>query len=119
MGVLENFRRRKDADWCRKCKRQMDRADRRLFAIPKLNVGHYVEYEGPEFYQDTLHPVGSRSDIPAGMYACRAVLYRCPACGSTTTVLEPFLPVRELEKRERDIVFRNGELDDMFWHTFS
>lgn len=115
MGLVENIRRRKDPDWCRQCKRERKQEERRLFAMPKLNVGNYAEYIGPDFYRDALYPVVSRSDIPAGMYACWTVLYRCPVCGSTTTVLEPFLPVRDQQKREKEIVFRDGELDDVLW----
>lgn len=115
MGLLNNFVRRNQPDWCRKCKREMERADGQLFAVPSMNVGHYVEHTDPKFYENSLYMVDSRADIPAGMYACDAIQYRCPGCGKRVTVLAPFLPVRDREKCEGIVVFRNGELDDFLW----
>lgn len=115
MGLIENIAKRNHVDWCRKCKREMQRGRKRLFAIPRLNVGHYVEHMDPEFYWENLFVVDSRLDIPAGMYACWAVEYRCPACGGINTEIKPFLPVRDLDKREKSVVFRSGELDDFLW----
>ena len=49
------------------------------------------------------------------MYACGAIQYRCPECTRRVTVLDPFLPVRDEEKHEGNIVFQAGELDDFLW----
>lgn len=115
MGLFDNFMNRHQPDWCRGCKRRMEEAHRQLFALPRVNVGHYVEHTDPEFYQKNLYIVDRKADIPAGMYACGAILYRCPGCGKRVTVLDPFLPVRDQEKHEGIVVFRNGELDDFLW----
>lgn len=111
MGLLENFLRRNQPDWCRKCKRELERDGEQLFAIPKLSVGRYVEHTEPEFYRENLFAVEKKADIPAGMYACRAIQYRCPGCGRRVTALDMFLPVRDEEKHEGTVVFRDGELD--------
>lgn len=115
MGLLNNFLRRHQPNWCRGCKREMEEAGRRLFALPSVSVGHYVEHTDPEFYEENLYIVDSKADIPPGMYACGAIQYHCAKCGRRVTVLDPFLPVRDQEKHEGDIVFWNGELDDILW----
>lgn len=115
MGLREKWLRRYRDDWCRDCRREMEQTCERLYAMPRVSVGHYVEHTDPEFYEENLCPVDAKSDIPPGMYACGAIQYRCPGCGKRTTVLSPFLPVREAAKRERSMVFRGGELDDFLW----
>ncbi len=80
-----------------------------------VSVGHYTEEKDPEFYKKSLYIVDKKADIPPGMYACGAIQYHCPECGKRVTVLDPFLPVRDEEKHEGTIVFRNGELDDFLW----
>ena len=92
MGALGNFLRRNQPDWCKECK-----------------------HTDPEFYQENLYIVDQKADIPPGMYACGAIQYRCLGCGKRVTVLDPFLPVRDQEKHEGRVVFRNGELDDVLW----
>lgn len=93
----------------------MEKGDSRLFALPRVSVGRYAERTDPEFYRENLYPVEEKGDIPPGMYACRAIQYRCAQCGGRTTRLDPFLPVRDREKREGSIVFWDGELDDFLW----
>lgn len=115
MGLLSNFVRRHQPDWCRECKREMEKAGKQLFALPNVSVGHYAEQTDPEFYRESLYAVDQKADIPAGMYACSAIQYRCPECGKRVTVLDPFLPVREEEKHEGTVIFRDGELDDFLW----
>ena len=115
MGLIDGWRKRRQANWCRGCKREMEEARRQLFAVPSMSVGHYVEHTDPEFYEENLYIVDRKADIPPGMYACEAVSYRCPACGGRVTVLDPFLPVRDQEKHEGKVVFRDGELDGFLW----
>ena len=114
MGLLDGILRRRQPDWCRECRLEMEESGEQLFALPCMSVGHYVEHTDPEFYQENLYAVAQRADIPPGMYACAASQYRCSGCGKRVTVLNPFLPVRDQEKREGSIVFRNGELDDVW-----
>lgn len=115
MGLLDKWLRKYQDDWCRGCRREMEIAHKQLFALPNMNVGHYTEHTDPEYYEESLYIVDQKADIPAGMYACCVIQYRCPECGKRVTVLDPFLPVRDEEKHEGTIVFRNGELDDFFW----
>ena len=115
MGLINWWRGRRRNDWCKSCKCAMEQADTQLFAMPGVSVGLYKERTDPGFYRRGLCAVDGKADIPPGMYACRAVRYCCPVCGKQVTVLAPFLPVREEEKREGNIVFRDGELDDFLW----
>ena len=115
MGLLDKWLRKHRGDWCKDCKREMEKARGQLFALPSVSVGHYTEHTDAEFYRKNLYIVDGKADIPPGMYACGAVQYRCPECGRRVTVLDPFLPVREEEKHEGSIVFRDGELDDFLW----
>lgn len=115
MGLLNSFLRRNQPNWCRACKLEMEENDKQLFALPCMSVGHYVEHTDPEFYRENLYQVDQKADIPAGMYACGAIEFRCSKCGKRVTVLDLFLPVRDQEKHEGSVVFRNGELDDILW----
>ncbi len=115
MGLIGKWLRKYQDDWCRDCKREMEEARKQLFALPNVSVGHYTEHREPEFYEKNLYMVDKKADIPPGMYACGAIQYRCPECGKRVTVLDPFLPVRDEEKHEGSIVFRDGELDDFLW----
>ena len=115
MGLLDGFMKRHRPDWCRACRLDMEEDRRRLFALPCMSVGHYVEHTDPEFYEENLYAVTQRADIPPGMYACGAVQYRCSGCGRRVTMLDLFLPVRDQEKHEGSVVFQNGELDDVLW----
>lgn len=115
MGLVERWRRRRRADWCRKCKCEMERVDGRLFAMPGVSVGHYTERREPEYYREHLCPVEEKAEIPPGMYACGAARYRCPRCGRQLTLMDPFLPVREAEKHESLVLFSEGELDEFLW----
>ena len=115
MGLIDRWLRQYQDDWCRSCKCAMEKHRKQLYALPNVSVGHYVERKEPDYYKKNLHPVNRKADIPSGMYACGAIQYRCPQCGKRLTVLDPFLPVRDEEKHEGTIVFRNGELDDFLW----
>lgn len=115
MGLIENWVRRNQPDWCRDCKCAMEKADKQLYALPSMMVGHFVCHEDPEYYREDLHLVDKKADIPPGMYACGAFLYRCPGCGRRVTILDLFLPVRNEEKHDGVVVFKQGELDDILW----
>ena len=115
MGLLNKLFAKFLDDWCRDCKCEMERHRKQLFAMPKMSVGNYVEHKDADFYQKNLCVVDKKADIPPGMYACEAIQYRCPECGRRVTVMDPFLPVRDEEKHEGTVVFRNGELDDFLW----
>ncbi len=98
MGLIDRWLRQYQDDWCRSCKCAMEKHRKQLY-----------------YYKKNLHPVNRKADIPSGMYACGAIQYRCPQCGKRLTVLDPFLPVRDEEKHEGNIVFQAGELDDFLW----
>ena len=115
MGLIDKWLRKYQDDWCRDCKRAMEKNRKQLFALPDQSVGHYTEHKDPEYYKESLHLVDKKADIPPGMYAYGAIQYRCPECGKRVTVLDPFLPVRDEEKHEGSIVFQHGELDDFLW----
>lgn len=115
MGLLDKWLRKYQDDWCKGCKCAMEKTRKQLFALPNVTVGHYTEHKDPGFYQKNLHIVERKADIPSGMYACGAIQYRCPECGRRVTVLDPFLPVRDEEKHEGNVVFENGELDEFLW----
>lgn len=115
MGLIDRWLRKYQDDWCRDCKCVMEKVQKQLYALPSVTVGHYVERKDPQFYAKNLYTVDKKADIPSGIYACGAIQYRCPECGKRLTVLDPFLPVRNEEKHENSVVFRNGELDDILW----
>ena len=105
MGLIDRWLRQYQDDWCRNCKCAMEKHRKQLYALPNVSVGHYVERKEPDYYKKNLHPVNRKADIQ----------YRCPQCGKRLTVLDPFLPVRDEEKHEGNIVFQAGELDDFLW----
>ena len=115
MGLFDKMLARFQDNWCRDCKREMEQTRKQLFALPAMTVGHYVEHKDAGYYKRELRIVDKKADIPAGMYACGAIQYRCPECGKRLTVLDPFLPVRNEEKHEGNVVFQNGELDEFLW----
>ena len=90
----------------------MTSVSQQLFWMP-MTVGHYASYKKADYYLKNLRPVAAREQIPAGYYACDARMYRCPQCGRRAAALRNFLPVREQEKVEETITFRNGELDTL------
>lgn len=116
MGLIDKWLRKYQYDWCRDCKRGMEKARKQLFALPGMMVGHYVEHKDAAYYKRALRIVEKKADIPPGMYACGAIQYRCPECGKKVTVLDPFLPVRDEEKHEGNVIFEQGELDDFLWY---
>ena len=115
MGLVDKWMRKYQDHWCRECKCAMEKLRKELFALPNMTVGHYVEHKDAAYYRKNLRVVGKKADIPPGMYACGAIQYRCPECAKRVTVLDPFLPVRDEEKHEGSVVFRDGELDDFLW----
>lgn len=116
MGLIDKWLRKYQDDWCRDCKCAMEKVRKQLFALPNMTVGHYAEHKDADYYKRNLRMVSKKADIPAGMYACGAIQYRCPECGRRLTVLDPFLPVRGEEKHEGTIAFEHGELDDFLWY---
>ncbi len=115
MGLLDKWLQKYQDDWCRDCNCAMEKLRKQLYALPCTMVGHYSEHKEPEFYRKNLCKVEKKADIPAGMYACGAIQYRCPECGKRITLLDPFLPVRGEEKHEGNILFEKGELDEFLW----
>ncbi len=103
-------------DWCKKCGRSMNHPHQRLFAITDMRVGHYESHTEIDYYRGALWPVTSRSEIPAGVYACRAEEFHCPRCGRRKVKLTIFLPVRHHDKPEEIITFDNGKALDFLWN---
>lgn len=112
MGLLQNLRARFCDDYCDRCKTKAPVAGQRLFALP-MTVGNYCSHKDASYYLRNLHPVSGKADIPAGYYACNAIRYRCADCGRQFVKLSIFLPVREQEKFEESLLFREGELNEM------
>ena len=79
MGLIENWVRRNQPDWCRNCKCAMEKADKQLYALPSMMVGHFVCYEDPEYYRDDLHLVDERRTSPP---ACTPAGPSCTAAPS-------------------------------------
>ena len=98
------------ADWCEKCYSEMTVINKKLFMLP-ITVGHYQSHENAQYYIDNLYFVKKKSEIPTGYYACGLKKYHCPNCHHEITQLNIFLPVRDVEKYEDTIYFKNGELD--------
>ncbi|MDE5995015.1 MAG: hypothetical protein K2G60_05835 [Oscillospiraceae bacterium] len=117
MAFFDKLKSRLNGDWCKFCSVQMEESRRKLFAIPSMTVGHYVDHENADYYLKKLVPVSKKADIPTGMYACGIIEYRCPKCGKTVVKVCPFLPVRDAEKNEFVHIYENGELDSLFNRT--
>lgn len=115
MGLFRKMRAAFHDDWCGKCQSEMRVANKQLYALPGVMVGHYVPHEEPEYYKNRLTKVSKKADIPTGMYACGIHTYRCPQCGHQAVKVTVFLPVRDDEKVEQVLYFDNGELDDFVW----
>ena len=103
-------------DGCSKCGSRVPPVliNKRLFALPTMTVGHSThlwEEGAAEYLIQHLVPISKKAEIPAGMYACGVVSYRCPECGYHWVQADIFLPVRDQEKHEQNIWFKNGELD--------
>ena len=113
MGLFRKMKASLRSDWCSDCQEQMETIRKQLFALPQY-VGHYQGHKEPEYYQTHLTPVGKKAEIPTGMYACGAKMYRCPQCGRRLVHLSIFLPVRDQEKYEDSYCFERGELDGLF-----
>jgi len=115
MGIFRKIKGIFHDDWCGKCQAKMDETIRQLYMLP-MTVGHYCSHKDAEYYKRNLQKVARKADIPAGVYACGAIAYRCPECGHQIVKLSIFLPVRDEEKFEDVLIFENGELDEMlFW----
>ena len=111
MGFLRKIRSVFYENWCGRCQIDMVTEHKKLYAMPDMTVGNYRSRRTPEYYRDHLVLVEDKSQIPAGMYACRMTASRCPECGYHKVRLELFLPVRDQEKREESFYFDKGELD--------
>lgn len=98
-------------DWCSRCTAPMDIVRKQLYAMPDQIVGHYVCHDDAEYYKTHLTAVARKADIPAGMYACGLIAYRCPNCGHRAVKVSVFLPVRDEEKPEQTLYFEQGELE--------
>ncbi len=97
-------------DWCSQCYTDMEVRGKRLFMLPVM-VDHYVHHDDAKYFMKNLIRVSKKKDIPTGYYACGIVSYKCPNCGEALVKLTVFLPVRDQEKDEDYIYFKNGELD--------
>ncbi|MDE6285005.1 MAG: hypothetical protein K2M17_04595 [Bacilli bacterium] len=103
-------------DCCSSCGENMDVKLKQLYMLPMM-VGHYESHQDPEYYMGTLIRVHKKCEIPTGCYACGIVSYQCPNCGERLVKLSIFLPVRDEEKLEEYIYFKNGELDEFLFNT--
>lgn len=112
MGMFRKMRAAFHDDWCGKCQSQMEQTGKKLYMLP-MTVGHYVSHKEADYYRKNLRPVSRKAEIPAGVYACGIIGYRCPECGNRMTKLSVFLPVRDEEKYEESICFERGEIDDL------
>jgi len=116
MGLFKKMQSIFHADWCSICQCQMKEKKRQLYMLPMI-VGHYVSHDDPNYYKKNLIKVNCKADIPTGTYACGAIIYECPQCGNRIVKLSIFLPVRDEEKYEDSICYKNGELDDFIWKS--
>ena len=64
MGLFSRMLARLQDNWCRDCKREMEEARRRLFALPNQTVGHYVEHTDPGYYTEGLCVWGGAGPLP-------------------------------------------------------
>ena len=92
MGLIDKWLRKYQDDWCRECRCEMEKARKQLFALPGMSVGHYEEHKEAAYYREELHLVDKKADIPAGMYACGAIQYRCPSAASGSPCWTPSCP---------------------------
>lgn len=114
MGLLSKIKGKLLYNWCDICSIEMTQlGTKQLYALPEILVGHYVDHTEPEWYKKHMHPVTSRSQIPAGMYACSLYSLQCPSCYKKITVLTTFLPVRDINKTEEVHIYKNKEFDDI------
>lgn len=112
MGIFNALNKYFKDNWCSSCKAEMPAISQQLYWMP-VSVGHYKSHKDAEFFLKNLGPVADKGDIPIGYYACRAKMYRCPGCGQRIAVLTVFLPVRDQEKFEETVFFKNGEVDSL------
>lgn len=110
MSVFRRMRAAFHDDWCKKCCAQMDVEKKQLYMLPVI-VGQYKSRSDAAYFIRNLRKAGKKADIPPGHYACGAHAFRCPDCGFRIVRLTIFLPVREEEKYEDTVYFKNGELD--------
>lgn len=96
---------------CRVCKAMMDKREERLYAMPRVMVGHYRQQTRGAWYRENLVPIASTSQLPAGIYCARLELWQCPSCHQEKAVIRPFLPVRDAEMRELPVTLEYLELD--------
>ncbi|MCM1537857.1 MAG: hypothetical protein NC254_05630 [bacterium] len=115
MGLIGKLKSKILDKYCSRCQSELNVAAERLYALPDLSVGHYIRHEDAEYYKKHLVPIVQKSQVPAGMYACRATAYQCPQCGHRAVKLVVFLPVRDEEKMEQGLYFEKGEMDDFLF----
>ncbi len=111
MSIISKIKSVFHDDWCKNCHCEMEVTKKQLYMLPEL-VGNYISHQNKEYYKNNLIKVNKKSDIPTGYYACGITNYWCSKCSYKITKLTIFLPVRNEEKIEEIIVFKNGELDD-------
>ena len=111
MGLLKKLRCLFNDDICSKCGGTNDQTFKQLYLLDQM-VGHYVCHEDANYYKKNIIKVEKKSDIPTGMYACGIIEYTCRNCNNKIVKLSVFLPVRDQEKYEEYIYFKNGELDE-------
>ncbi len=110
MGIIKKFKSLLHDDWCSNCQIQMTENYKQLFMLP-MSVGHYISHKNADYYKKNLVKVNSKKEIPISIYACGIKKYRCSKCGKSLVQLSIFLPVRDQEKYEETIYYKNGELD--------
>lgn len=111
MKLLRKMRSAFHDDWCSECTEVMEVRKKQLYMLP-IMVGHYSSHSEASYYKKNLVKVEKKKDIPTGYYACGIHVYRCPKCHHKVVKLSIFLSVRDQEKYEENIYFKNGEMDD-------
>ncbi len=117
MSFFRKIRAPFHEDWCNECGATMDVMQKQLFMLPVM-VDQYEPTKKASYFTSNLIKVGKKSEIPVGYYACGAHSYRCPDCGAKLVRLSVFLPVRDEEKYEDFIFFKNGEMDEFLRRNY-
>ncbi len=109
MAYRQNSSQGRQDRWCIRCQCSMELVQRQSCALPIRVVTADPTRGGTAGYGRHLMKVNSDSDVPAGMCACGAHLYRCPECGRRKARLTLFLPTGQ-----ETFLFEHGELDGVF-----
>ena len=112
MSFIRKFKALFHADWCDKCYQEMDLEKKKLFMLPMM-VGHYRSHNDAKYYLENLYFVKKKAEIPTGYYACGIKKYHCSHCHNDVVELDIFLPVRDQERYEETLFFKDGELDSL------